>query len=332
VSTRSESGGTLDTADVNGLTVFARGGGPPLLLMPYPHAVSVVGNPTMDLLIDRLASVGRRVVTFDPPGSGRSTRPMRLGMSEMLDCAEEALAALGISGPVDVFGHSQGGVAALAFALERPERVRRMVLANTSSGGPAFLRAPGAIWNRSHPDFWRFALLGVVHLVWRRRAAETLMNNLIFRDSYVDRKRFTPTPITFVDWFRPARTRDAWGLRVAWRLDYGKRLAEVRAATLVTAGRFDPQIPLACACELADGIRDARLVVFERSGHYPFVEEPEEFWTNVSKFVRTEEHLESGELERAQPRAGELAETWARGSSSEAEQTRVPLAERTSRL
>jgi pimeloyl-ACP methyl ester carboxylesterase len=126
------------------------------------------------------------------------------------------------------------------------------------------------------------------------------MNNLIFRDSYVDRKRFTPTPITFVDWFRPPRTRDAWGLRVAWRLDYGKRLAEVRAATLVTAGRFDPQMPLACACELADVIRDARLVIFERSGHYPFVEEPEEFWTNVNRFLRTEEHLESGEkLERA---------------------------------
>ena len=133
-STRAENGGTSETADAHGLAVFAVGSGLPLLLMPYPHAVSVVGNPTMDLLLDRLASLGRRVVTFDPPSSGRSTRPMHLGMPEMLDCAEEALAALGSSGPVDVFGHSQGGVAALAFALERPERVRRLVLADTSSG------------------------------------------------------------------------------------------------------------------------------------------------------------------------------------------------------
>jgi pimeloyl-ACP methyl ester carboxylesterase len=289
-SARLGAGGSRETRSTNGLAVYARGAGPPLLLMPYPHALSVVGDRTVDRLLDGLAGLGRRVVTFDPPGSGRSARPPRLGMPELLDGAEEALAALGVSGPVDVFGHSQGGVAALAFALERPGRVRRLVLADTSSGGPAFLHAPGAIWNRSHPEFWRFALLGLLHLVWRRRAAETLMTNLIFRASYVDRSRFTPAPIPLRDWLRPPRPRAAWGSRVAWRLDYRERLAEVRAPTLVQAGRYDPQMPPACAEELARGIPDARLVVFERSGHYPFVEEPDAFWASVGGFLA--EHTE----------------------------------------
>jgi proline iminopeptidase len=172
-------------------------------------------------------------------------------MPEMLACTEDALAALGIDGPVDVFGHSQGGVAALAFALERPERVRRLVLANTSSGGPAFLRAPGALWNPSHPDFWRMALLGLLHLAWPRRAPETLMNNLVQRVSYVERARVTPRPIPLGDWLRSPRPRAGWGSRVAWRLDYSRRLGNVRAPTLVTASRFDPQMPPACADELA---------------------------------------------------------------------------------
>jgi pimeloyl-ACP methyl ester carboxylesterase len=275
----------LPTVTTDGLAVFARGEGPPLLLMPYGHAVSVVGDATMERLLDGLAGLGRRVVTFDPPGSGRSTRQPRLRMPEMLGCAEETLATLRIDGPVDVFGHSQGGVAALAFALERPERVRRLVLANTSSGGPAFLQAPGALWNRSHPDFWRFALLAMLYLVRPTPATETLMNNLIFRDSYVERARFTPRPIAIRDWFRPARPRAAWGTRVSRRLNYSRRLGLVRAPTLVLVSRFDPQMPPACGEELARGIRDARLVRFERSGHYPFVEEPEPFWSSVSAFL-----------------------------------------------
>ena len=94
----------------DGLTVYRFGAGAPLLFMPYPHAVSTVGDgvPSLMALIERLVSFRRTVITFDPPGSGRSTRPLRLGMPEMLACAEEALAACGINGPVDVFGHSQG--------------------------------------------------------------------------------------------------------------------------------------------------------------------------------------------------------------------------------
>ena len=125
--------------------------------MPGPHRFQRVGTRSGDALVEGLVDVGRRVITFDPPGSGRSTRPARLSMSEMHDCADEALAAVGIDAPVDALGHSMGGLAALAYALERPGRVRRLVLVGTGSGGPAYMGARGALWNRSHPHFtgWR---------------------------------------------------------------------------------------------------------------------------------------------------------------------------------
>jgi pimeloyl-ACP methyl ester carboxylesterase len=55
--------------------------------------------------------------------------------------------------------------------------------------------------------------------------------------------------------------------------------------TLILCGRHDPQYPLSCSEELAAGIRAARLVVFERTGHYPFLEEPEAFWQSVDEFL-----------------------------------------------
>ncbi len=269
---------------VDGLAVHTRGAGPSILLMPYPHAVSVVGDPTMDALINPLVALGRRVVTFDPPGSGRSTCPPRLGMRKMLACAETALDVTGVNQPVDVLGHSQGGMAALAFALDHPHMIRRLVLVGTAASGISYFRASGAIWKRDHPDWWRMGLWALLYRLSGRRAPALRMLDVIQRASWVDQARYSPRRVTLVDWLRAAPPRMAWGL-VARRLDYRDQLAELCAPTLVLVGKRDPQMPLACAEELSRGIPHARLVVFSHSGHYPFLEEADPFWATVAEFL-----------------------------------------------
>src|SRR5919199_2377433 len=88
----------------DGLAVYDVGEGVPLLLMPYPHGWTTV-SIAEDTLFPLLAGLGRRVISFDPPGVYRSTRPARVDMPEMLACAGEALEARGHHGPVDVVGH-----------------------------------------------------------------------------------------------------------------------------------------------------------------------------------------------------------------------------------
>jgi pimeloyl-ACP methyl ester carboxylesterase len=48
-------------------------------------------------------------------------------LAEMLRSADETLNRLGIQDPVDVVGHSMGGFSGLAFAIEHPDRTRRLV-------------------------------------------------------------------------------------------------------------------------------------------------------------------------------------------------------------
>jgi hypothetical protein len=74
----------------DGLAVYSLGSGEPLLLLPYPHG-STFRPIAEDCLAGLLAGLGRRVITFDPPGAYRSTRSMRGDMAEMIACATEAL-------------------------------------------------------------------------------------------------------------------------------------------------------------------------------------------------------------------------------------------------
>ncbi len=261
-----------------------------------------------DALIDGLTQLGRQVITFDPPASGHSTRSARLSMAEMHQCASEELDVCGISEAVDALGHSMAGLALLSYAIEQPRRVRRLVLVGTGSGGPAYMNAPGALWNHSHPQFWRMALLGLLHIVWPRRAPEQMMMNFIQWHSFYDKRHAEIETVRLRDWLRPRRGRPDWH-RVARKLDYAPQLGEIGVPSLILCGRYDPQYPPSCSEELAAGINDARLIYFEHSGHYPFIEEADTFWQTVGDFLgaatdRTDSATDAGaSRERPTPAA-----------------------------
>jgi proline iminopeptidase len=64
------------------------------------------------------------------------------------------------------------------------------------------------------------------------------------------------------------------------------RLGEIAVPTLITVGRDDFITPPSRAEIMHAGIPGSELVIFERSGHYPFVEEPEAFFAAAHDFLR----------------------------------------------
>jgi len=54
---------------------------------------------------------------------------------------------------------------------------------------------------------------------------------------------------------------------------------------LILTGRHDFFCPPSQAARLHRGIRDSELVLFERSGHYPFMEEAAAFQQAVRRWI-----------------------------------------------
>jgi pimeloyl-ACP methyl ester carboxylesterase len=92
------------------------------------------GNGTMALdfelagLVDD-AAVNHRVIAFDRPGFGYSTRPRdrRWTPEAQAELLARALSELGVS-RATVLGHSWGTLVAIALGLQSPELVQRLVL------------------------------------------------------------------------------------------------------------------------------------------------------------------------------------------------------------
>jgi len=137
---RAGPGGQMQTLSTGGrvLRVAARGGNPdwpPLLLCNGIGAPLEALQPFVDALDRR-----RAVIRFDMPGIGGSPAPaLPYHLATLPPVLSGLLDQLGYQ-QADVLGISWGGGLAQQFALSRPDRVRRLVLAAT---GPGALMIPG---------------------------------------------------------------------------------------------------------------------------------------------------------------------------------------------
>lgn len=244
-----------------------------------PHVIVLHGGPGAhhDYLLpqfDRLAD-GRRLRYYDQRGGGRSAvgRDVSVGWEEQVADLDALIDHWDLA-PATVLGYSWGGLLAMLHLVRHPDRVARLALVS-----------PAPVWREGRRRFEEtFAARMQAPEIQeaRRRLQES---DLRERDPEAYRRR--AFELSVAGYFKdPTAVHDLTPFRVTGRTqqavwdslgDYDLRdeLGRIAADARVFHGRHDP-IPLDEAERVASLLR-ADLVVFEESGHCPYVEETDRF-------------------------------------------------------
>jgi pimeloyl-ACP methyl ester carboxylesterase len=265
--------GQFVTVSGNRLHYVERGRGEPAIVILHGNG-SMVQDILASGLVERLAP-SHRVVMFDRPGFGHSTRSRgRIwtpGAQARL--LREAFERLGLNRPV-VVGHSWGTLVALALALRYPAAVRSLVLIS-GYYNPTFrldvpLLAPPGL-----------PVIGPL-LRW---SISPLIARLTF--PAMIRRLFAPGPVP--DRFRAAFPRElavrpsqiaasggATGLMIPMAAFYRRRYRYLAVPALIIAGRSDRLInPIRQSARLARQVPRSSLHLISGGGHMVHYQEPE---------------------------------------------------------
>jgi proline-specific peptidase len=277
----------MTTIQIRDVSLFVKvvGQGYPLVLM---H-----GGPSADLwtmMSFRPCADQFTLVFYDHRCNGRSEGAEVTSMSmETLTADADALRQVLGFDRWAVLGHSFGGHVALEYALRYPQHLSHLLLVNT--GGDhrwAQENAPEVLAQRGFsPEIVSIARR---HLNGQFEPNEMLSNLMKLGKAYNPHTSLRQMPhILFYGLqtkLRPeALIYAATHFLKGWAVM--DRLGEIKAPTLVMAGREDFVFPPEHQEELAAGIPNARLVLIDRAGHNPHDERPAETLKAVRDFLAT---------------------------------------------
>lgn len=211
-----------------------------------------------------------RVVRYDTRGHGRSSVPA--GDYTMEQLGRDALAVLDAAGAgrAHVCGISLGGITAMWLGVHAPERIERLVLANTG------------------------ARVGTVEM-WQQRIAAVRANGMAqiaeatpsrwFTESF--RQRAPEIVATFTAMVADCPPAGYAGCSAAIRdTDLRDDVRKIAAPTLVITGAVDPATPPSDGAFLSERIPRARRVELA-AAHLSNVEAADAFTAAVLDFLAT---------------------------------------------
>lgn len=268
---------TIETSPGQHLYYEAEGEGPRTAVFSHSY---VCDGRQFEHQAQALREAGWRTVVYDHRDHGRSgpaTAPYAL--EDLVQDGLAVLDQLGGDGPVDWVGLSTGGFVGMRIAARHPERIRRLVLMDTSAAREGGLKRIN----------YELLLLGL-RLVGLKGVLGAASKSLFGRSFLKDASRRALKET----WLERMATYDPMGLHrfgkaIFARPDFIPELAAIRAPTLVLVGEEDVSTPVPRAEELAAGIPGATLEVIPKAGHLSTIEAPEVTSAHILKHLQATE-------------------------------------------
>jgi proline iminopeptidase len=274
------------------------GQGPPVIL--------VAGGPggshsSFHPWFSRLAAT-HTVIYFDNIGRGRSDRlknPSGYTVVRDADDIECLRKALGFS-TITVLGHSYGGMPALAYALKYPSTTDHLILSDTLLNARTFQMN---IDNCNRESETRFPQVWSQLTAMRKKGIKTgsdqyenlygsTVGDLYWYNPDNESKLFhSGDPLDGLNgdvYLAMIGDSPEWSVTGTMRgYDPTKLMKSCTIPTLICVGRYDR----VATPQIAQMIKDAlptstsQLVVFEKSGHRPWIEQSDQYFQTVLTFL-----------------------------------------------
>ena len=261
-----------------------------------PVLIAHSGGPGMDARCwDDFAKIDDflTIVMIHPRGSGLSGPAA--GEAYLLpDYASDVEALrihLGLDKPI-VMGWSHGGMVAMQFAFTYPDSLSKLILVDTSAYFGEFLSDVEGAVQEFKNERWFEKSLAALKAEWAGEyQTDEDMARLWAEEMKFYFKQFDARAEAY-----HGRTKDlpvhvpplkTFNDKEAATMDLRPQLKNISAPTLVIVGRHDFITNVAMAEEMIKYIPKARLEIFEDSGHFALVEEPEKFYRVIKEFVES---------------------------------------------
>ena len=234
-----------------------------------------------------ICDLGRRCRVYAPdwPGYGRSDKPeIKYTTAYYIRFLGDLMDSLGL-GKASLIGLSMGGAVALGMALQRPDRVERLVLVDSYGLGREVPWKPltylyaktagrgGFIWAVGRMPPWAVKWsLGL-----QLREPRLVSTELV--DKVRQEARRERAGLAFSSWLAS---------EVSWRglaTDYSGRLGEIKCPVLILHGREDRLVPMHQAYQAHALIGGSRIHVVDHCGHWLPREQPQLFVRAVLDFL-----------------------------------------------
>ncbi len=259
----------MPTIEANGEVLFyiREGKGTAAVLVHNLAASGQVWRGLIDELSDRFDAVA-----FDCRCHGRSSGNGPFSFENAADDLKAGLDVLGIEA-AHMIGLSMGGSICLTFHSHWPQRVRSLVLADSTAQVDPDLAADRlyAIQEALHyltmEDFGKQAAGEILRPSTARETRQELAGII----AMVDHKRYLEV------------------LKAVLTTNVNPLLSLVSVPTLVVVGEQDDRTPLSHAQHLANSIAGAKLEVIPEAGHLSNLDNPEAFNSAVAGFLDAQE-------------------------------------------
>lgn len=253
---RADVDGTLMDLHYNAISE-----GDQTLIMMHGSGPGASGWANFNRNITPFVEAGYRVLLLDSPGWSKSSPVVCSGSRSDLN----ASALLAFMDKLDIeqahlVGNSMGGHSVVAFALRYPDRVGKLVLMGGGTGGPSqfvpmptegikliqkLYRDPTIENLKAMMQIFVFDTSHLTEELFQSRL-DNMLSNREHLDNFVKSAQLNPKQFP----------------------DYGHRLHEIQAETLVVWGRDDRFVPMDIGLRLIRGIPNAQLHVFNQCGHW----------------------------------------------------------------